>query len=251
MFNSDDEGVLGNLDSSNQSTDGSGAVEEGSVNSDSPGIDAKAFTDLASAVTGMQSMMGKWSSEMGSMRDQISQNSNQGQSDEVNASPQSNDTWNRLMDDPDAFMEQKFNNLQQKRYDTNQKQVSDTRAALVQQAPDYMDKEDAIVDMIAKDNNIDPQVVRDQYATIGTGALFNAYKRITADSKISELTKLVDAMKQSGGNIDDAKRALARTSGSGDSFDPPSRTDVPSIKPRDMSREQRKSMLSKMGITKI
>ncbi len=254
MSNTEESGVLDDiLGSSNDSTNESGAGEEGSENSGSQGIDPKAFNDLVSSVSGLQNQLGRWGNEMGEMRNQMTQfnqGGNQGAED-VNASPQANDTWNKLMDDPDAYMEQKIQNFQQKQYDQNQKQVNETRAALVNQAPDYLEKEEAILDMIAKKNNVDRKVVQDNYATIGTPALFNAYKRHVAQKENAEMKKLIDVMKSTGGNLEDAKRALARPTGSGDSFDPPSRADIPTTKPRDMSSEQRRTLLKKMGINKI
>jgi SpoVK/Ycf46/Vps4 family AAA+-type ATPase len=240
---------LGCLEDSNTEENGSNG---GSENAGSPqGIDPKAFTDLANAVTGIQNQLGKWGNEMGSLRQTFE--NQQSQTMPEGSSDQASDALSKFMDDPQKFISEIAMNASSQQQQNQQQQVNAVRQAVMQDAPDFGEFEDDIIDQIVSDHNgtIDKRAVMNDLYTLGRPALLNAYHRAKNARKLSESEKLIEVLKNQGVDLDQAKRALTRNHSSGDSFSPPSINQVPKTAPRDMTSEQRKAILAKIGVNNL
>ena len=201
--------VLGSTEgSSSEGYDNSEASDEsGSVG----GIDPKAFNDLVSAVGGLQSQFGKWGNEIGEIRNAMSSATPLSNSENTDVSGESSETWSKLMDNPDAYMEEKFRNLQQKQVSQNQQQINETRSALSNIAPDFDKYSDDVVSILSKDTSADKSQVQANLHNFGAPVLFNAYKRAQAEKENKDLRSLVDVLKNQGVDFTEAKRALTKS----------------------------------------
>jgi hypothetical protein len=239
--------VLGSAEDSNMNEGGS---NEGSDTSGSPGIDPKAFNDLVNSVNGMQNLVGKWGNEMGEFRNMVSQNAGGGSADNTDTSDGSNDIWNQLMDNPEATLEKKFSEFQNKQQTQAQQKAAQSREQIKSFIPDFDSIQDDVIGTIAKDVGADKASILRDLHTIEPAVLVNVSKRVQAEKKLAEATKLFEAMKNQGVDFDQAKRALSRSPQSGDSFNPPSSTDTPNVNIRNLSDEQRTQLMMKRGILK-
>jgi len=239
--------VLDEVLGSAEDSDGNGGGEnEGSVESGNPGIDPKQFSDLVSAVGGLQNQFGKWGKEIGDIRSLVS--SSNPAPVEGGGDQGSSDIWNELMDDPEATLERKFAEYNQKQQSQAQQKASQSREQIKSYIPDFDSIQDDVVATIAKDAGVDKSQILQGLPNIDPAIIINVAKRVESDRKLAEVESLLSSMKNGGFDFDAAKRAMTRSPQSGDSFNPPRSTDTPHIDIGSLSLEQKRQMLVKKGI---
>jgi SpoVK/Ycf46/Vps4 family AAA+-type ATPase len=154
------------------------------------------------------------------------------------------------MDNPQQFIADIAMNTSQQQQQSQQQQVTAVRQALINDAPDFGEYEDDIIDLIVSDHKgaVDKRAVTNDLYSLGTPALLNAYHRAKNAKELSSANNLIEILKGQGVNIDDAKRALTKNHSSGDSFQPPERNQAPKVAARDIPSDQRQAILAKLGV---
>ena len=249
MENFNDEGsVLDEVMGSGSESDGgvAGAVNEPSSEDNSGTELGSTVEKLSKAVEGIQSMVGKWGNEMGEMR-QMFQNQPAPAADE---SGDGTDPFlSELIEKGESAIEERMTKFLQKHQTQQSQQQQQVLDQVKGFAPDFEEYHDDIVSAIATDSGANKAQVASNLHTLGPGVLVNAYKRVQAEKRLNDAESLLKAIKSQGTvDFDQAKRALAKRPGSGDTINPPSSTDVPKVDPYNLTDEQRKELMKQRGI---
>jgi len=236
--------VLGSSSESADGVDTSGS--ESSEEGNSKPEWSEAIEQLSKQVEGLASLQGKWGNEIGEIRNMY-QN-------------QPTPTQTETEGDSDPFLDKLINggesavaDVVAKVLQNQQSQQTQLQQQVTEQvkgfAPDFEDHHEDIVAAIATDSGASKQQIASSLHTLGPAVLVNAYKRVVAEKKLKEADSLLKAIKSQGTvDFDQAKRALARKPGSGDSFNPPSSTDVPKVDVRSMTADQLNELMKQRGV---
>jgi len=225
-------GVLDTGSSDNNSDMGESGGSDESGNSQDQTMDAIAA--LTKQVEGLTSLSGKVGRELGEVRNYMNQQTQPQNNVSEGAAGEGNDPFDQLLSDPDAWVKNKFSEMSKHQADSNQRQITETREILRSHDPEAEQYNDEMINILSKDTGMDKSQVATEMHRLGAPTLVNVLERAKANKKLEQMEKLVEAMKQGGGDIDAAKRALMKTPSSGESFQPPSSADVPKVNVRNM-----------------
>jgi len=212
-----------------------------STTEDGQGYDPSSKIDeaISRMDANFQKLVGQWGNKIGQLTNSISQSSNGGAS---NAEP-SEDLLSRLVERPDAFVQEQVSSVLTKQAQQRQEQASKRNAFISEVLPDFNEVRGDMIQSIVSDGV--PQHQADQILESLDNSQLNAiYRRAKAEAENRTLKRTLEAMKKRGVDLSDPSLQAAgrgSTGGSLDSADDP----TAGLDLRKMSPEARQKLYSK------